>query len=271
MTLAKRVVPCLHVERGSENTANVYTSLDAPDEHCVGDPIEMAKAYNEAGADELIVLDTNATTQARETMLDTVAQIADEMFIPMTVGGGVRTPADIKAALRVGADKVSSNTAALRNPALVDRAASSFGSQCVVIGIDARRRYDEAGEHYGVVDGESCWFECLINGRSDATGRDVVEWAAEATERGAGELFINSVDAEGSREGFDIPLIDVVCDSVTTPVMAASGCGGPEDAHEMLTETDADAAVAASIFHSGEYTIQEVKAYLDWYGVDVRI
>jgi cyclase len=231
----------------------------------------MAKRYNEAGADEFVFLDITASAEGRETMLSTVSRVADEVFIPLTVGGGIRTKADIRETLRAGADKVSINTAALENPELVEEGARAFGSQCIVISVDARRRYDEAGEHYERVDGESCWFECTVKGGREGTGVDVVSWAAEAADRGAGELFVNSIDADGTKDGYDVPLTRAVCDAVPTPVIASSGCGGPEDAYEVFTEAGADAALAASIFHFEEYTVREVKEYLAERDVPVRL
>ncbi|MFB6303877.1 MAG: imidazole glycerol phosphate synthase subunit HisF, partial [Haloferacaceae archaeon] len=205
------------------------------------------------------------------TMLDVVSRVADEVFIPLTVGGGIRTTEDIRETLRAGADKVSINTGALERPELVEEGAASFGSQCIVISVDARRRYDEGGEYYADVDGKSCWFECTVKGGREGTGVDVVEWAREVEERGAGELFVNSIDADGTKDGYDIPLTRAVCENVSTPVIASSGCGGPEDAYEVFTEAGADAALAASIFHFDEYTVREVKEYLDERGVPVRL
>jgi len=153
----------------------------------------------------------------------------------------------------------------------VNEGAAAFGSQCIVISVDARRRFDEDGEHYRQVDGESCWFECTVKGGREGTGVDVVSWAEEAAERGAGELFVNSIDADGTKEGYDIPLISAVTDAVSTPVIASSGCGGPEDIYEVFVEADADAALAASIFHFDEFSIREVKEYLDERGVPVRL
>jgi cyclase len=191
--------------------------------------------------------------------------------MPLTVGGGVRTIPDIRSLLLAGADKVSINTAGLQNPDLVNEGARAFGSQCIVISVDARRRYDEQGEFYAEVDGESCWFECTIKGGREGTDIDVVEWAREAESRGAGELFVNSIDADGTKDGYDIPLTTAVCDNVSTPVIASSGCGGPEDMYEVFTEAGADAGLAASIFHFDEYSIQDVKEYLDERDVPVRL
>ena len=270
MTLTKRIIPCIDVDLDDDGNPAVYTGVNFEDLQYTGDPVEMAKRYNEAGADEFVFLDITASAAGRETMLDTVSRVADEVFIPLTVGGGIRTRENIKETLRAGADKVSINTAALENPAVIDEGARAFGSQCIVISVDARRRFDEAGEFYVEVDGESCWFECTVKGGREGTGVDVVEWAREAADRGAGELFVNSIDADGTKEGYDIPLTKAVCDAVPTPVIASSGCGGPEDMYEVFTEAGADAGLAASIFHFGDYTIQDTKAYLDERGVPVR-
>ena len=271
MTLTKRIIPCIDVDLDEEGNAAVYTGVQFEDLAYTGDPVELARKYNEAGADEFVFLDITASAEGRETMLGVVEGIADEVFIPLTVGGGIRTREDIRETLRAGADKVSINTAALQRPALVEEGAKAFGSQCIVISVDARRRFDEQGEYYAEVDGESCWFECTIKGGREGTGRDIVAWAREAERRGAGELFVNSIDADGTREGYDVPLMKAVGDNVSTPLIASSGCGGPEDAYEVFTEADADAALAASIFHFGEYTVREVKEYLDERGIPVRL
>ena len=271
MTLTKRIIPCIDVDLNDDGNPAVYTGVNFEDLQYTGDPVEMAKRYNEAGADEFVFLDITASAAGRATMLDTVSRVADEVFIPLTVGAGIRTREDVKETLRAGADKVSINTAALENPEVIDEGARAFGSQCIVISVDARRRFDEAGEHYVTVDGESCWFECTVKGGREGTGVDVVEWAREAAARGAGELFVNSIDADGTKEGYDIPLTKAVCDSVSTPVIASSGCGGPEDMYEVFTEAGADAGLAASIFHFGEYSIEETKTYLDERGVPIRL
>jgi len=269
--LTKRIIPCIDVDVDDDGSAAVYTGVNFEDLEYTGDPVEMAKRYNEAGADEFVFLDITASAEGRETMLDTVRAVADEVFIPLTVGGGIRTREDITETLRAGADKVSINTGALERPALVGEGAAAFGSQCIVISVDARRRFDEKGEYYADVEGESCWFECTVKGGREGTGMDVVEWSREAERRGAGELFVNSIDADGTKEGYDIPLMRAVCDAVSTPVIASSGCGGPEHAYEVFTEANADAALAASIFHFGEYSIRELKEYLDARGVPVRL
>jgi cyclase len=267
--LTKRVVPCIDVDVDDDGNAAVYTGVNFEDLEYTGDPVEMAKQYNESGADEFVFLDITASSEGRETMLHTVSRVADEVFIPLTVGGGIRDTEDIKETLRAGADKVSINTGALGRPELITEGAKAFGSQCIVISVDAKRRFDERGEHYEQVDGESCWFECMVKGGSEGTGVDAVEWAAEAEQRGAGELFVNSIDADGTKEGYDLPLTGAVCDTVSTPVIASSGCGSPEDMAEAF-EVGADAALAASIFHFGEYTVEEVKEYLDEHGLPVR-
>ncbi len=269
--LTKRIIPCIDVDLDEDGNPAVYTGVHFKDLKYTGDPVEMAKRYNQAGADEFVFLDITASADGRETMLGVVEDVADEVFIPLTVGGGIRTTADIKETLRAGADKVSITTGALERPQLVNEGARAFGSQCIVISVDARRRYDEAGEHYTEIDGESCWFECTKKGGREGTGIDVLEWAAEAESRGAGELFVNSIDSDGTKDGYDIPLTKAVCDTVSTPVIASSGCGGPEDAYEVFSDAEADAALAASIFHFDEYSIREVKEYLDERDIPVRL
>ncbi|WP_135819650.1 imidazole glycerol phosphate synthase subunit HisF [Halostella litorea] len=269
--LTKRIIPCIDVDVDDDGNPAVYTGVNFEDLKYTGDPVEMAKRYNEAGADEFVFLDITASADGRETMLGVVEDVADEVFIPLTVGGGIRTREDVKETLRAGADKVSINTGALERPELITEGAESFGSQCIVISVDAKRRFDEQGEHYAEVDGESCWFECTVKGGREGTGVDVIEWAREAEERGAGELFVNSIDADGTKEGYDIPLTKGVCDAVSTPVIASSGCGGPEDAYEVFTDANADAALAASIFHFDEFSIREVKEYLAERDVPVRL
>ena len=269
--LTKRIIPCIDVDLDDDGNAAVYTGVNFEDLKYTGDPVEMAKAYNESGADEFVFLDITASAEGRETMLETVSAVADECFIPLTVGGGIRTKDDIKETLRAGADKVSINTAALERPELITEGAAAFGSQCIVISVDARRRYDDEGEHYVDVDGEQCWFECTIKGGREGTGRDVVSWAIEAEERGAGELFVNSIDTDGTKDGYDIPLTKAVCDAVSTPVIASSGCGGPDHMAEVFEQAGADAGLAASIFHFDEYSIEAVKRRLDERGIPVRL
>ncbi|WP_277553153.1 imidazole glycerol phosphate synthase subunit HisF [Halobaculum limi] len=272
MTLTKRIIPCIDVDLDDDGNAAVYTGVNFENLEYSGDPVEMAKKYNEAGADEFVFLDITASAEGRETMLDTVRAVADECFIPLTVGGGIRTKADIKETLRAGADKVSINSGAIANPELITEGADAFGSQCIVISVDARRRFDDEGDHYVTLDdGRECWFECTVKGGREGTGIDVVTWAKEAEERGAGELFVNSIDADGTKDGYDIPLTKAVCDAVSTPVIASSGCGSPEHMREVFVDANADAGLAASIFHFDEYGIDEVKQYLADHDVPVRL
>ena len=252
MTLTKRIIPCIDVDLDEDGNAAVYTGVNFEDLAYTGDPVEMATKYNESGADEFVFLDITASAEGRETMLDTVSQVADEVFIPLTVGGGIRTREDIKETLRAGADKVSINSGAIARPELIEEGAAAFGSQCIVISVDARRRFDEQGEYYAEVDGESCWFECTVKGGREGTDLDVIEWATEAEDRGAGELFVNSIDADGTKDGYDIPLTRAVCDAVSTPVIASSGCGNPDDMAD-------------------EYSIAETKERLDELGVPMRL
>ena len=269
MTLTRRVVPCIDVDVDEAGEPAVYSGVHFEDLAYSGDPADLARRYDAAGADEFVFLDITASATGRGTMLDTVSQVADEVFIPLTVGGGIGARADIRETLRAGADKVSVNTAAMDRPELLTEGAEAFGSQCMVLSIDARRRFDEAGDHYETVDGESCWFESTVKGGREGTGIDAVSWAIEATDRGAGELLVNSIDTDGTKSGYDIPLTRAICDAVPTPVIASSGCGGPE--HMLAAfEAGADAALAASIFHSGEYTVPEIKAWLADHDVPVR-
>ncbi|ELZ13555.1 imidazole glycerol phosphate synthase subunit HisF [Halovivax asiaticus JCM 14624] len=271
MGLTKRIIPCIDVDLDDDGNAAVYTGVNFEDLEYTGDPVEMARAYNDAGADEFVFLDITASAEGRETMLDVVESVADEVFIPLTVGGGIRTVDDIAETLRAGADKVSITTGALENPQLIDDGARAFGSQCIVISIDARRRFDDEGEQYVDVDGESCWFECTKSGGREGTGIDVVEWAREAERRGAGELFVNSIDRDGTKDGYDLALTSAVTEAVSTPVIASSGCGEPGDMYDVFTDADADAALAASIFHFDEYSIQETKETLADRGLAIRL
>ncbi len=270
MVLTKRIIPCIDVDLDEDGNAAVYTGVNFEDLQYTGDPVEMARAYNDAGADEFVFLDITASAEGRDTMLDVVEAVADEVFIPLTVGGGIRTTDDIAETLRAGADKVSITTGALERPELITEGATAFGSQCIVISVDARRRYDDGGEHYAEIDGESCWFECTKKGGREGTGIDVVEWAREADRRGAGELFVNSIDRDGTKDGYDLALTGAVCDAVDTPVIASSGCGEPTDMYDVFTEAGADAALAASMFHFDTYSIGETKAALADRGIEIR-
>ncbi len=249
---AKRIIPCLDVNNGRVVKGTNFVNLrDA------GDPVEAAKAYDAQGADELVFLDITASAQARNIILDMVAQVADSIFIPFTVGGGIRTVDDFNALLRAGADKVSVNSAAIRNPSLIQEAAEKFGSQCVVCAIDAKRR-PEGG-----------WTVYLNGGRVD-TGLDAVKWAKQAVELGAGEILLTSMDCDGVKNGYDLELTRTVSDCVNVPVIASGGAGAMEHFYDAFTAGHADAVLAASLFHFGEITIPDLKAYLAGRGISVR-
>ena len=252
MTLAKRVIPCLDVDAG-----RVVKGVNFVDLRDAGDPAELAARYNADLADEVVFLDITASSDARAILLDAVRRTADSVFIPLTVGGGVRTLGDIDVLLRAGADKVSLNTAALLRPELIGEAAERFGQQCVVVAVDARR-----------VDGR---FVLHTHGGRVPTERDAVEWSCEATERGAGEILLTSMDRDGTGAGYDLDLTRAVSDAVATPVIASGGAGGPEHLRQALVEGGADAALAASIFHYDEYPVPVAKQYLRDHGVAVRL
>lgn len=249
---AKRIIPCLDVNNGRVVKGTSFVNLrDA------GDPVEAAIAYDRQGADELVLLDITASAQARGTILDIVSRVAEQIFIPFTVGGGIRTADDFTALLRAGADKVSVNSAALKNPNLIREAAERFGSQCVVCAIDAKRR--PAGG----------WTVYLNGGRVD-TGRDAVEWAKEAEHLGAGEILLTSMDCDGVKEGYDLELTAAISELVHIPVIASGGAGRLEHFYDAFTTGKADAVLAASLFHFGEITVPELKQYLAGRGISVR-
>ena len=251
---AKRIIPCLDVNNGRVvKGVNFVNLIDA------GDPVETAKAYNKAGADELVFLDINASADSRSTQLEWVRQVASKVFIPFTVGGGIRTVEDFKILLREGADKISINSAAIMNPQLISDAATKFGSQCVVVAIDAKRREDGSG-----------WNIYKNGGRVDM-GIDAVEWAITAEKLGAGEILLTSMDGDGTKAGYDIELTKAISDAVNIPVIASGGAGTEEHFYEALTEGGAEAALAASLFHYKELEIKQVKQYLKDKGVSVRL
>lgn len=251
--LTKRIIPCLDVTDGRVVKGTNFINLrDA------GDPVELAAFYDGQGADELVFLDITASAQGRKTMLDVVYRTAGEVFIPYTVGGGIRTIEDIRDILSAGADKVSVNTAAVQDPALISRSAERFGSQCIVVAIDAKQV------------GPGKW-EVYIHGGRTPTGMDAVEWARKVEELGAGEILLTSMDRDGTKDGYDIPLTRAISDAVRIPVIASGGVGTPEHIALGLTDGGADAALAASIFHFGEYFIRQVKEYLWERGIPVRL
>jgi cyclase len=254
--LATRVIPCLDVDGGRVVKGVRFVELrDA------GDPVELAAAYDAAGADELVFLDITASSDDRDTMLHVVEHVAEQVFIPFTVGGGIRTVEDVRRMLRAGADKVSLNTAAIAEPSVVAEAASEFGSQCIVVAIDARRREPED---------PSRGFEVYTHGGRRPTGIDAVEWAAEVVDLGAGEILLTSMDRDGTKIGYDCPLLQAVGDAVNVPLIASGGVGTLEHLYEGVADGGADAVLAASIFHFGEHSIAEAKAYLAARGVPVR-
>ncbi|MEA2645570.1 MAG: imidazole glycerol-phosphate synthase subunit HisF [Chloroflexota bacterium] len=254
--LARRVVPCLDVTAGRVVKGTRF--LDLRD---AGDPVELAALYDRGGADELVFLDITASSDQRDILLDVVRGTADQVFIPLTVGGGVRSAGDMGTLLEAGADKTAVNTAALERPALLTEGARLFGAQCVVLAIDARRR-DPGAAAAG-------WTVYSHGGRND-TRRDALDWAREGVDLGAGEILLTSMDADGTRDGYDLDLTRAVAAAVSVPVIASGGAGSPEHLRAALAEGGADAALAASIFHFGEYTIAATKEYLAEHGIPVR-
>ncbi len=252
--LTKRIIPCLDVHNG-----RVVKGVNFVDLRDAGDPVEIAAAYDKAGADEVVFLDITASSDARNTVVDMVREVAKNVFIPFTVGGGIRTVEDFKALLREGADKISVNTAAILRPELIREAADKFGSQCVVVAIDAKRRSDGSG-----------WNIYKNGGRVDM-GIDAVEWAVRACELGAGEILLTSMDCDGTKAGYDIELTRTLAEKVSVPVIASGGAGTLAHFKEALTEGKADAALAASLFHYKELEIVQVKEYLKEHNVPVRL
>jgi cyclase len=251
VSLARRLIPCLDVDDGRVVKGTRFRDLtDA------GDPAELAARYDAEGADELVFLDISATTSGRGATLDVVSKTAETVFIPLTVGGGIRSEEDVRALLRAGADKVSLNTAAVRDPELLSRCAARFGTQCVVVAVDAKRR-------------DGGW-EVYVEAGRTATGLDAVAWSARAAQLGAGEVLLTSIDRDGTGEGYDLDLLRAVSDAVPVPVVASGGAGRPEHFAQALTEGRADAVLAASRFHFGELTLRQVKEYLAANGIPIR-
>ena len=254
--LAKRLIPCLDVDAG-----RVVKGTQFQDMQDAGDPVELAARYDRDGADELVFLDITATVEGRAATLDVISRVAEQVFIPLTVGGGVKNEDDMNALLRAGADKVALNSGAVRDPALLRRCADRFGTQCIVIAIDAKR----------VTDGEAGW-EVFVDAGRTGTGHDAVAWAVEATtEHGAGEVLLTSIDRDGTGEGYDLDLLKAVTSAVKVPVIASGGAGGLDDFAEALTVGKADAVLAASRLHGGDLTIREIKEHLQKKRVPVRL
>jgi len=251
MPLTKRIIPCLDVKDGVVVKGVCFRNLQS-----VGDPPSLAVEYQNQGADEIVFLDVKATVSGAETMRAAVQKTAENLFIPLTVGGGIRTYEDVRATLMAGADKTSINTAAVESPEIINRCSESFGSQCIVLAIDAKKEGDS-------------WHVYTYSG-TKPTGLDAIEWAKECCERGAGEILLTSMDADGTKMGYDIDLTRTVVDAVNVPVIASGGCGKIEDIVDVLTKGRADAALAASIFHYGEHTVGDVKRILESKGVPIR-
>ncbi|EAC2630799.1 imidazole glycerol phosphate synthase subunit HisF [Listeria monocytogenes] len=249
--LTKRIIPCLDVTAGRVVKGVNFVSLTD-----VGDPVEIAKAYNEAGADELVFLDITATVELRQTMIDVVERTAEQVFIPLTVGGGISSVSDMKELLQAGADKISLNSAAIKRPDLIQEGADKFGNQCIVVAIDAKWNGTN-------------WSVFTRGGRND-TGLDAITWAKKAVQLGAGEILLTSMDGDGTKNGYDIPLIKAISEAVSVPVIASGGCGNAAHMAEVFEKTNATAALAASIFHYGELSIQNVKTTLLKKGVNIR-
>ena len=258
--LTKRIIPCLDVKAGRVVKGTNFINLrDA------GDPVAIAKIYDEQGADEIVFLDITASHEKRSIMLDVVRQTAEQVFMPLTVGGGINSVEDIRALLNAGADKISINTAAVENPELIRRAAEQFGSQCIVVAVDAKKTNARAGFPPG-----STW-EVYTHGGRRATGNDAIAWVKQAEKLGAGEILLTSMDADGTKNGYDIALTDAVCKAVNIPVIASGGAGKLEDFYAVFSKTGADAALAASVFHYLEFSVAEVKSYLKEKKVEVRL
>ncbi|HHY87262.1 MAG TPA: imidazole glycerol phosphate synthase subunit HisF [Verrucomicrobia bacterium] len=256
--IAKRVIPCLDVHNGKVTRGVQFGKAEAGELRNVGDPVELALRYNEQGADEMVFFDITATAHGRASMVDVIERAANECFMPLTVGGGIRSVDDMYTMLRAGADKISINSSALANPDLIRAGAEKFGSQCIVVSIDARRVAPDK-------------WEVFSHGGRKATGLDAVEWAKRAVALGAGEIVLNSIDADGTRAGYDLEITRRVSESVGVPVVASGGAGKLEHMAEVLIEGKADAVLAASIFHFGTYTVGDVKRYLAERKVPVRL
>lgn len=267
MVLTRRIIPCLDLKDGRVVKGTNFLQLrDA------GDPVELAGRYNEQGADEVVFLDITASREKRGIIIDVIKRAADELFLPLTVGGGIKSLDDIQQILRAGADKVSVNTSAVHDPALITRGAESFGTQCMVLAMDVKRNYtlNPAGTIITLPGGETCWYEVVIYGGSKPTGIDAISWAREGEERGAGEILLTSMETDGTKKGFDIPITAAISEAAGIPVIASGGVGTLDHFFEGFTAGKADACLAASVFHYGEFTVRDVKDYLTARGIPVR-
>jgi len=268
MVLTRRIIPCLDLKDGRVVKGTNFLGLrDA------GDPVELAERYNEQGADEVVFLDITASKEQRGIIVELIKRAADQLFLPLTVGGGLRSLDDIQQILRAGADKVSLNTSAVRDPSLITNGAESFGTQCIVVAMDVRRNFtpNAAAVPVSLADGRTCWYEVVIYGGSKPTGIDAVRWAREAEERGAGEILLTSMETDGTKNGFDIAITRAISESANIPVIASGGVGTLEHFYDGFTKGKADACLAASVFHYGEFTVHDVKEYLNGRGIPVRL
>lgn len=255
--LSKRIIPCLDVREGKTTKGIKFKeNID------IGDPVEMARLYYETGADEIVFYDITASSEKRDIMIDVVRRVADSIFIPFSVGGGIRNVDDMRKVLLAGAEKVSVNSAAVTNPDILSKGAKAFGSQCIVLGMDVK--------HVGIKDNIPSGYEIVINGGRTYMGIDALKWAIKAQELGAGEICLNSIDADGTTKGYELNLTSLISDSVEIPVIASGGAGTPEHLKDVLTKGKADAALIASMIHYGNYTIGKIKSYLASSGVKVR-
>lgn len=272
--LTKRIIPCLDVTLDKEGGC-VVKGIEFVHLREAGDPVELAKKYNEQGADELVFLDITASHERRGTMIDVIERTADEVFIPLTVGGGIGSIEAIRNILRAGADKVSINTAAVKNPDFVKESSEIFGSQCIVTAIDCRRntnfRDNKDKTILELEDGTKAWYEVVIYGGRTPTGLDTVQWAEGVEKLGSGEILLTSMDKDGTKDGYDLPITRTLSERLDIPIIASGGAGNIEHMYDAFTKGKADAALAASIFHFGEYTIVETKEYLRKKGVAVRL
>jgi len=268
MVLTRRIIPCLDLKDGRVVKGTHFLSLrDA------GDPVELAQRYNEQGADEVVFLDITASKENRGTIIELIKRAADQLFLPLTVGGGIRSLDDIQQILRAGADKVSINTSAVHDPALITKGAESFGTQCIVVAMDVRRNFspNPAAIPVTLETGETCWYEIVIYGGSKPTGIDAIRWAKEAEDRGAGEILLTSMETDGTKNGFDLVITAAISEAANIPVIASGGVGTLAHFYDGFTKGKADACLAASVFHYGEFTVRDVKEYLRERGIPVRL